>query len=94
MFGFYCIVFIQYMFAGKTSLDYSNLFSLTDYKKINMAEEPSLNFRLRNYFLDEIKHNDLMYEKYKKTCKYLSYVEHLLILMSTVTGCVSISVFV
>ena len=35
-----------------------------------------------------------MSEKYKKTCKYLNYVEHLLILVSTVTGCVSISAFV
>ena len=34
-----------------------------------------------------------MSEKYKKTCKYLNYVEHLLILVSTVTGCVLISVF-
>ena len=33
-----------------------------------------------------MKHNNLMSEKYKKTCKYLSYVEHLLILDSTVTG--------
>ena len=31
-----------------------------------------------------------MSEKYKKTCKYLNFVEHLLILVSTVTGCVSI----
>ena len=30
---------------------------------------------------------------YKKTCKYLNYVEHLLILASAVTGCVSISAF-
>ena len=64
-----------------------------------MAEEVSLGFRLRktdetrNYLLDEMKHNDLMSEKYKKTCKYLNYVEHLLILASTVTGCVSISAF-
>ena len=29
-----------------------------------------------------------MNEKYRKTCKYLDYVEHLLILASTVTGCV------
>ena len=28
-----------------------------------------------------------------KTCKYLSYVEHLLILVSILTGCVSISAF-
>ena len=34
-----------------------------------------------------------MSEKYKKTCKYLNYVEHLFILVSTVTGCVSISAF-
>ena len=32
-----------------------------------------------------------MSEKNKKTCKYLSFVEHLLILASTVTGCISIS---
>ena len=30
---------------------------------------------------------------YKKTCKYLNYVEHLLILASAVTGCISISAF-
>ena len=34
-----------------------------------------------------------MSEKYKKTCKYLNYVEHLLILVSTVNGCISISAF-
>ena len=45
------------------------------------------------HLLDEIKHNDLMSEKYKKASKYLKYVEHLLILVSTVTGCVSISAF-
>ena len=42
-----------------------------------MVEEGSLEFifrytdETRNYLLDEIKHNDLMSEKYKKTCKYL-----------------------
>ena len=64
-----------------------------------MTEEGSLKFRLkkidetRNYLLDEIKHNDLMSEKYKKTYKYLNYVENLLILVSTVTGFVSISAY-
>ena len=39
--------------------------------KINMVEKASLKFRLRkidktrNYLLDEIKHNNLMCEKYK-----------------------------
>ena len=60
-------------------------------------QEVRLKFRLRkiyearNYLLDEIKHNDLMSEKYKNTYKYLSYVKHLLILASKVSGCVSIS---
>ena len=47
----------------------------------------------RNYLIEEIKHNDLMSENYKKTCKYLNYVRHLLILASTITGCVSIYIF-
>ena len=34
-----------------------------------------------------------MSEKYKKTCKYLNYVEHLLILASAIIGCVAISAF-
>ena len=59
-----------------------------------MTEKASLVFRLRkidetrNDLLEEIKHNDLMSEKYKKTCKYLNYVEHLLVLVLTVTGSV------
>ena len=58
-----------------------------------MPEEVSLEFRLRkidetrNYLLNEISHNDLMSEKYKKTCKYLNFVRLLVILVSTVTGC-------
>ena len=46
-----------------------------------MAEEASLKFRLRtidatrNYLLEKIKHNGLMSKKYKKTYKYLNYVE-------------------
>ena len=31
--GFYYIVFIKYMLPGKTLLNYTNLFSLNDYKK-------------------------------------------------------------
>ena len=34
-----------------------------------------------------------MSEKYKKTCKYLNYVENMLILSLTITDCVSISAF-
>ena len=64
-----------------------------------MVEEASLRFisrktdDIRNYLLDELKHNDLMSKKCKKTYKYLDYFENLLILASTVTGCVWISAF-
>ena len=64
-----------------------------------MAEEASLEFRFRKidetrkYILDEMKHNDLMSEKYEKTCKYLNFVGHLLILASAITGCISMSEF-
>ena len=47
----------------------------------------------RSYVLDEIKLNYLISGNYKKTCKYLNYVEHLLILSSTIAACVSISAF-
>ena len=33
MCGFYCIAFIEYMFSGKTLLNYTDLFSPNDYKK-------------------------------------------------------------
>ena len=64
-----------------------------------MVEEASFEFifrkidKTRNYLLDEIKYNDLIRKKYKKTCKHLNYVENLLILASAVTGCISISAF-
>ena len=47
----------------------------------------------RNYFLEEIEQNELMSTKDKKICTTGNYIEHLLILISTVTGCVSISSF-
>ena len=46
------------------------------YRSILRANASSLEFRLkkidetRNYLLDGIKHNDLISQKYKKTCKY------------------------
>ena len=33
MCGFYCTAFIEYMLAGKTLLDYTDLFSPNDLKK-------------------------------------------------------------
>ena len=41
----------------------------------------------RNYFIEEINENELMSKKHKKACLTLNYIEHLLNLDSTVTGC-------
>ena len=51
--------------------------------KENMSEKASLEFRLRK-----------IVKKYQKTCKYLIYVVHFVILVSRVTGCIYISAFV
>ena len=56
-----------------------------------MAEEASLVFRLRK--IDETRNNSPLIILFKKTCKYINYAGHLLILASTVTGCVSMSAF-
>ena len=62
-------------------------------------ENISQEFRLknidetRNYFLEEIKQNELMSKRHKKVCTNLNYIEHFLIVASKITGCISISAF-
>ena len=65
-----------------------------------MAEENiSQEFRLknigetRNCFIDEINRNELISKKHKKVCTTLNYIQHSLILISTITGCIFISAF-
>ena len=65
-----------------------------------MSEESmSQEFRLknidevRNYFIEVIKQNELVSKKHKKACRFYNYIEHLIILISTVSGYVSISAF-
>ena len=47
----------------------------------------------RNYLIKEINRNELMSKKHKNVYTNLNYIEHVLILASTITGCVSISAF-
>ena len=44
----------------------------------------------RNYFMEEVKENELMI---KKVCTTLNYIAHFLILVSTFTGCISVFAF-
>ena len=60
-------------------------------------ENVSFDFQLkiadksRNYYLEEIKHNDLMSEEHIKVCRALDYFEHFRVFISAAGGCVSIS---
>ena len=62
-------------------------------------ENISQEFRLkninetRNYLTEEINQNELMTKKYKKVCTTPNYIEHFLILVSTITGYVSVFAF-
>ena len=47
----------------------------------------------RNYFLEEIKQNELISRKHRKVCTTLNYIEHVLIIASTITWCISIFAF-
>ena len=45
----------------------------------------------RNYFLEEVKKNEVMSKKHQDVCTTVNYIEQFLVLASTITGCISIS---
>ena len=47
----------------------------------------------RNYFIQEIKQNELMSKKHKKVCKTINYIENVLVLAPAITMCISITAF-
>ena len=47
----------------------------------------------RNYFLEKISKMNWWVKNRKKVCATLNYIEHFLFLVSTITGCTSISTF-
>ena len=48
---------------------------------------------IRYCLIEEINWNGLMSKKHKNVCKALNYIDHLRIVISTITGYVSISTF-
>ena len=63
--------------------------------KENISQELRLKNKdeSKNYLIEEINRNELISEKHKKVCTALNYIEHFLILTSTITRCVSICAF-
>ena len=47
----------------------------------------------RNYFFEKIEQKELISRKHKKVCTTRNYIEHSLILVFTINGCISISAF-
>ena len=47
----------------------------------------------KKFLIEEVNQNELMSKKHERVCKVLNYIEHLLIVISTITGCASISSF-
>ena len=62
-----------------------------------MAEEKICQeFRLKykketQHFIKEIDQNELMSKRHRRFCTILNYIEHFLILVLVVTGCISVS---
>ena len=48
---------------------------------------------IRDYLIEETNRNALMSKRYKKAGRVLNYTGNSLIVISTITGCVSISAF-
>ena len=61
----------------------------------NMIQEFRFKYmeEMENYFNKEIDKNDLMSNDHKKVCATLNYIEHFLVLVSVLPGCISISAF-
>ena len=63
-------------------------------ENINQEVRLKIIYEMRNYLIEEINRNELMNKRHhKKVCKVFKYIDHLLIVTSTITGCVSISAF-
>ena len=51
------------------------------------------NGSIEKYLIEEINQNELMSKKHQNVCRVLNYIEHSLIIIFRIAGCVSISAF-
>ena len=51
------------------------------------------NGSIKKYLIEEINQNELMSKKHQNVCRVLKYIEHSLIIIFRIAGCVSISAF-
>ena len=105
MCGYFCIGFIEFMLAGKTLIDYTNLFSpydlvilkmheadktkLTDQTKFRLYEIKNID----NYFINEINQQKSYSKKLNKSVTIFDYIDKILIVLSATSGGISIISF-
>ena len=82
---YFRIRFIDFMLKGNSLLEYANLFFPNDYQKNDEI--------IINYLIEEINWDEIMSKKHKKVCRVLNYIDHTLIVISMITGNVTISTF-
>ena len=80
------------IFKEKKSIEILKILGLINKENINQE------FRLEkideiNNLIEEINRNELISKKHKTICRVLDYIDHSLFVISTITGCVSISAF-
>ena len=51
------------------------------------------NGSIKKYLIEEMNQNELMSKKHQNVCRVLNYIEHSLIIIFRIAGCVSISAF-
>ena len=62
---FYCIDFIEYIFAGKILLDYNKISTLKTNFRLKRIDET------KKYLLEEVKHNELIKKEAQKDIQEL-----------------------
>ena len=82
---YFRIRFIDFMLKGNSLLEYANLFFPNDYQKNDEI--------IINYLIEEINWDEIMSKKHKKVCRVLNYIDDTLIVISMITGNVTISTF-
>ena len=60
---------------------------------MNQEFRPKKIDEIRNYLIEEINRNELLSKKHENVFRVFNYTDQSLIVISTITGCVSISAF-
>ena len=108
MCGYFCIGFIDFMLAGKTLIDYTNLLSphnfdilvilkMDEINKSGLSEQTKFRLseitEIENYFYQEINQQKTYSKKLSRYVTIFDYIDKILIILSATTSGISIISF-